>query len=341
METSHRYLSQEQIIECGGLDMAEAVRDIEEVFRLFEAGDYVLPSKVVLRWGDVDTEVTRGRINALPGHIGGRFDTSGIKWMASMPGNLSLGLPRASGLLILNDPQIGLPKAIMDGTLISAMRTGAVSGVAAKYLAGEGAKVVGILGTGVQSRTQVMALAEVLPSFKSVVVYDILRDRALSWCEEMRSTVEASYEVADDAEQVCRSSDVLVAATTSSSPVVKKGWLREGCLHLQLGGHEYEVAAIKEFDRLIVDNWIETKHRGAQSLVYALKEDAISDDEVSELGQIVAGKDRGRTQDSERIFFSSVGMGIEDVAVGARILQRAEELNVGTVLELWQAPAFA
>ena len=167
---SFRYLSQEQVVAAGGRDMALAVDDIEEVFRLHARGDYVLPTKAVLRWGDVASEMSRGRINAMPGYVGGRFDMAGVKWIASFPANIDRGMPRASGVTILNDPATGVPVAVIDGTLISAMRTGAVSGVASRHLAREDAGVVGIIGAGVQSRTQLMAITVARPAVRDRLV---------------------------------------------------------------------------------------------------------------------------------------------------------------------------
>lgn len=342
MAIEFRYLTQEQVTQLGGLDMALAVQDVEAVVRLFGSGACVLPSKVVLRWGDSDSESTRGRINAMPGYVGGNYDMSGIKWIASMPLNpIERGLPRASALTILNHPTLGFPVAVMDGTLISAMRTGAVSGVAAKYLARKDSRTVGIIGAGVQSRTQLMALKTVLPALSSVLVYDIREERSLAFCQDMRDRLGISIEVAATSREATSQVDILVSATTAVSPVVKRGWVSEGCLYCQVGGYECEPLALREFDKIVVDNWSEMQHRGAQTLVRAKEQGIISDEDIhAELSQIITGKKPGRENAAERIFFGAVGMGIEDVAIATRILRRAEEEQVGTMLKLWEAPVF-
>lgn len=335
-----RYLSQEQVVSLGGLDMPKAIDDVEEVFRLHAMGDFVLPSKVVLRWGDLDSETTRGRINAMPGYIGGRFDMAGIKWIGSFPANIDRGLPRASGVTILNDPRSGVPLAVMDGTLISAMRTGAVSGVAARHLARDDARTVGVLGAGVQSRTQLMAVNVARPDIERILVFDVRSERAAAWCEDMRARLPLDYRLSDSAREVIEAADVLISATTATEPIVMPGWLPSGSLYLQVGGRECHPDAITECDRIVVDNWEEIKHRAAQSLVDAFDAGAISDSDISaHLSEIVLGQKPGRSTPGERIYFSSVGMGIEDVAIASRIWREAVASGTGTRLDLWQAPA--
>lgn len=339
---SFRYLSQEDVIALGGLDMASAVDDIEEVFRLHATGDYVLPSKVVLRWGDVESETTRGRINAMPGYVGGRFGMAGMKWIASFPSNVRRGMPRGTGVTVLNDPDTGVPLAIMDGTLISAVRTGAVSGVAARHLAREDTRTVGIIGAGVQSRTQLMAVAVARPDVERVLVYDVDTSRTSAWCADMAARQPLDYVAASAPREVVEQSDVLVSATTSSDPIVMPGWAPPGLLYLQVGGHECDPAALADFDRIVVDDWEEIKHRAAQALVHAFELGVIGDDDISaHLSEIVVGAQPGRVSAEERVYFSSVGMGIEDVAIATRILRAAETRNVGTTLRLWQSPVFA
>jgi len=339
---SLRYLSQEQVVELGGLDMALAVDDIEEVFRLHASGDYVLPSKSVLRWGGLESETTRGRINAMPGYIGGRFGMAGIKWIASFPANIDTGRPRGTGVTILNDPTTGFPLAVMDGTLISAVRTGAVSGVAARHLAREDVRTVGLIGAGVQGRTQLLAVAVARPGIERVLVHDVRPERARAWCEEMRRRLPLDYQLVTEPRAAIEAADILVTATTATSPIVQPGWVPPGCLYLQISGHECHPDAIREFDRIVVDNWAEMKHRAAQALVHAFDIGVITDADISaELGEIVVGEKPGRQSASERIYFSSVGMGIEDVAIATRILREADRRGVGQLLDLWRAPVFA
>lgn len=332
-------LNQEDVIRAGGLDMVHAVNDMDDVFRLKKEGDFVLPPKAVLRWGDTTSEITRGRFNSMPAFIGGRFNAVGIKWISSVPNNVNIGLPRAIGTIILNDPQTGMPLAIMDGTLISAMRTGAVTGLAARYFAKDGAKCVGLIGAGVQSRTQLRALLVACPDISHVRVCDLDKQRALSFARDMTDSTGISIEVVDSPEQCAKESDLLVSATTTNEPIVHEEWLANGCFYTSIHGREAADSVVRAADKIIVDNWDEVLNRGNNTLALMHANGQISKDDLySELGEIVTGHKAGRQSQDENVFFNPVGMGIEDVAVAARIFQKATEMGLGTPINYWNSP---
>jgi N-[(2S)-2-amino-2-carboxyethyl]-L-glutamate dehydrogenase len=205
------YLSQEDVVASGGLNMEKCMEAVEEALACHTRGDMVLPSKTVVRWGDPETEATRGRINAMPGFLGGRVNKVGIKWIGSSPLNPKThNLPRASAILILNDPETKLPVAIMDSTIVSAMRTGAAGGVGMKYLARKDSRVMGMIGAGVQARTQAMAAKIVFPDLQKIIVADLLPERSRSWCKEMSKTLNIPCSPAKSAEEAIRKSDFFV-----------------------------------------------------------------------------------------------------------------------------------
>lgn len=336
------FLSHDDIVRINGLEIANIIDTIEKVISLHEESDYILPNKTVLRWGDMDSETEKGRINAMPGYIGGEFDISGIKWISSAPNNpFKYNLPRASGLIILNDPDTLVPMVVMDATYISSMRTGAVSGVVAKYLANEESKTLGLIGAGVQNRTQLMALYSTLPNLSFVKVFDINKDRAFKFSEEMKSLIPIEIEVVSSAEECVRSSDIFVTATVSKDPIVKKDWIESGSLYIHVGSHECEFDVIHNADKVVVDDWEELKHRGVETISIMYKQGLYDESNLyAELGEIVNGKKRGRENNDEKIYFNSVGMGIEDVAVAKLIYEKAKEKNIGQWLTLWDSPIF-
>ena len=143
------FLNNKAMERLGVGDMLAAIADVEQVYRLNDSGDVIAPGKCVLRWGQtVEDENVMGRINAMPGYIGGDYDMAGIKWIGSGPMNYKKGLPRASVTMILNDPDTKLPVCIADGTEVSTMRTGASGGVAIKYLSKSNAATMPICGCG-------------------------------------------------------------------------------------------------------------------------------------------------------------------------------------------------
>ncbi len=333
------WLSQEDVIAAGGLDMAAAVADVEEVFRLHGTGQYVLPEKIVLDWQEAPPGELHSHINIMPGYLGGRFDVVGLKDIASFPRNHRHGLPRASALLTLHDTETGLPLAVMDGTLISAMRTGAASGVGVKHLARADVTRVGLIGAGVQCRTQLMAVKVVRPGIREGQVYDIRRERAQAFAEEMGPELGIRLAVADSPEDVVRQAEVLITATTTTQPIVQDGWLAPGSFYAHVSGYEAEYDVLRHADKVVVDDWNTVKHRMYSTVALMWRNGEFADEDLyAELGEIVVGRKPGRESDREIIVFSPIGMGLHDLAVAARILEDARRQHLGQPVTLWEEP---
>ncbi|MCR4440769.1 MAG: hypothetical protein QHH10_01280 [Peptococcaceae bacterium] len=340
MKAEMLYLSQEDVKAAGALDMSVAVPTMEEVFKLHYRREYVLPPKCVLRWGDVESESSRGRINAMPGWVGGNIGAVGIKWIASSPRNpFWHKLPRASAIIILNDPETLVPIAVMDGTVISASRTGANTGVAAKYLARPDSKTVGLIGAGVQNRTQLLALCYVLPEIEEVRIFDLDKNRASAFAREMGEWTGKKIEAVEWALDAVAGADVFVTATVTKEPVIKPSWIEKGVFYSHVGSHECEFETILKMDKIIVDDWAEIKHRGVESLALMYNAGLINDSAITaEIGMIAAGARPGRENRDEKIYFNTVGMGIEDVALASKVYQKALDLGLGQKLTLWDNP---
>jgi len=334
------YLSLDDVVKAGALNMKKAVEDIENVFSLYERNEYFLPQKVVLRWGGEETEFSTGRINGMPGYIGGEYDMAGIKWIGSNPENpFKHNLPRASALTVLNDPATKLPIAVMDGTVISAMRTGAATGVAAKYLARENSSVLCLIGAGVQNRTQMKAVLAVCPNVSEVFVYDIDFGRAQKFAEETSASENIKVTPLKEAKEGVCKADVIVTATMATAPIVEKDWIQDGCFFANVAGYEYTFDALKSADKIVVDRFSEIIHRKHSTLALMVIEGLLSEKDVyASLGEVVNKKKQGRETPEERIYFNSVGMGIEDIAIAARIYREAKKSGLGVELPLWENP---
>lgn len=331
------YLSQEDV-RALGVQMQDVIQIIEKVFALHDEGKVNLPSKVILDLGERD----RGRINAMPAHIGGDIEMCGIKWIAGFPGNpVRFGIPRAHALIVLNDSSTGVPLAIMDGTYISAMRTGAVTGVGAKYLANPDSEVVGIIGCGVQAYTQVMAIKTAIPSVKSLKAYDIRKDASEKFTKWITHELGIRTDIVGTPKEAVEGSDVVVTVTVADEPIVKDAWLKKGSLLVHVGSYqEEEEAVIFNADKVVVDLWHEVLHRGTPLLAKLYKSGRIDDGKIyANIGQIIRGKKPGRTNKNERIFFSPLGLGSEDVAVASIIYRQAKGKGRGIPLRLWDRPA--
>jgi ornithine cyclodeaminase len=336
------WLSQEEVIAAGGLDMAAVVSDVEEAFHLFGLGDYVLPIKVSLQWewDDPPAGEQRNHLNIMPGYVGGQLNVAGFKAIASFPRNpYNHGLPRASALIVLSDMERGVPLVVMDGTLISAMRTGAASGVGAKYLAREDATRVGLIGAGVQSRTQLMAVQVVRPNIKEVMIFDVRRERAEVFAAEMGQRLGLDIRVAAGAEEVVRQAEMLITATTTTEPIVRHGWLTPGSFYAHVSGYECEYDVIRQADKILVDQWELVKHRMYSTIALMWRDGQFSENDLyAELGEVVSGQKPGRENDQEIIIFSPIGLALHDVAVANRIYQTALGKGLGQKVILWENP---
>lgn len=332
------YLSQEDV-RGTRIDMVNVIDTVERVLSLHDEGQVNLPSKVILDLGERE----RGRINAMPAYLGGDFDICGIKWIAGFPPNpVKFGIPRAHALLILNDAWTGVPLAIMDCTYISAMRTGAVTGVGVKYLANRDSEVVGIIGCGVQAKSQIMAIKAVLPSVKLLKGYDIRREASDQFAKWVSQELGIEARSVATAREAVEDADIIVTVTVADEPIVKDAWLKKGSLFVHVGSYqEEEEQVIYHSDKIVVDLWEEVLHRGTPLLAKLYKAGRIKGEKIyANIGEIIRGKKAGRTNKNERIFFSPLGLGSEDVAVGTLVYREAKKRGLGVTLKLWDSPAF-
>jgi ornithine cyclodeaminase len=322
--------------------MASVVGVIEQAFLTKARGEVFMPPKVMITWSDEPgTEEKHGRIMAMPAYVGGEFDVAGLKWIPSVPDNPRRnGLPRANALVLLSDPATGLPLAVMDGTVVSAMRTGAVTGVAVGRLAAEGAATVCLLGAGVLAHTQLDALRIVLPGLRTALVYDPDTYRLERFCERRRADTGLDIVPAASAEEAVRPAEVVVPATMAVEPTFDPAWLAPGCtvcLVSSLDGPETLQAVT---DLLVVDDWEhESTHAGryAQRLVEAGLTPADGSGAV-ELCEVVAGRHPGRTEPGQRVVITPVGLAMDDVATARYVYNRAVERGLGTRLVLRNGP---
>jgi len=350
------YLQQEDCVKAGGLDMKGAMKAVERSFFLHGKKDFIQPGKPVIRWGGPETEETSGRIMSMPSFLGGNefaheleerdllgpVNTSGLKWIPSRPHNPSKhGIPRANAIIIIVDPDTLMPACIMDGTLVSAMRTGAASGVAAKHLANPGSKVMGLVGASVQGITQTMAFKEGVPSLELCKVYDLNESMSRSFAERIRGYgVEMEVQVVASAEEAFRDSDVISTATMAREPYVNGEWYKPGALHCEISFWDTPPEALKLVDFVVVDDWFHVKHHGVDVSWRAIRDGVIPESKLrGNLSEIIVGEKPGRQDSSEKVFFNPIGMGIHDLSEAHRVYRNAVEMGIGRPLPLWESPA--
>ncbi len=333
------FLNNKQMEDAGVNDMHAAIKDVETVYVLDQAGDVINPGKCVLRWGKtVEDENVLGRINAMPGYVGGEYDMAGIKWIGSGPMNYKKGLPRASVTIILNDPDAKLPVSVVDGTAISTVRTGASGGVAIKLLAKSDASVMTICGAGAQAHTQLEAAVIARPTINTVYVYDIVKANA----ERFISINSAKYPtikfiVEEDVEKAARVSDIIDCVTLATKPFIKGEWLKKGALIMNMSDYEVDNNCVERADKVVVDFWENIKHRMISTVALMWKDGLFKDEELhAELGQILNGTKAPRENDDEIIYFNAVGAGILDIAVATRCYKKAQKEHKGIIVPFWE-----
>jgi alanine dehydrogenase len=309
------------------ITMKDVVEIVEKTFRGMGEGTVVNPTKVGLDLGEVAPwPPYRGFMNAMPAYVGW-LDSAGIKWAGGFLGNQNLGLPYISSLILLIDPRTGQFRAVMDGALITNLRTGGQSAVPLKYLHPGKTIRLGLYGAGAQGRTQTRANAEVF-EIERLTVYDIQREAAEQFAQEMQPVVKGRIVLADSPEQAA-DGDAIICVTQSKDKFVKAAWLKPGTVLFPMGSYqECEDACILTADKILVDHVGQCLHRGA--LRELSEAGTITEQHISAtIGEVVAGKKPGRTSAVDRIVCIPIGTGAMDIAVATVVYQRALEARWG------------
>ncbi len=313
------------------VSMEQAIETVKAAFEQLSKGRARVPIRTQL-----GVPLHDGVTLFMPAYLE-QTDELGMKMVSVFSGNIEQGLPIINAMVILVDAETGLPTAIIDGTYLTALRTGAGSGAATDLLARTDAKSVAVLGTGAQGRTQLRAVCTVRP-IENVFVFDKRDDAAEAFCDEMASVISADIGVTATAARAVRGADIVCTATTSKTPVFSDADLAPGAHVNAIGSYTPQMQELPgetvERCLLVVDSreavWAETG-----DLIIPRDQGRISEDRVhAELGEIVAGTKPGRTTDDQVTVFKSVGNAVQDVSVGARVLEEAKRMNLGTIVEL-------
>jgi ornithine cyclodeaminase/alanine dehydrogenase-like protein (mu-crystallin family) len=276
----------------------------------------------------------------MPGYLEGFPAGLGVKFVSVFPANRGRGLPLIHALVVLADPEAGRPLGVLEGTFLTAWRTGAATGVATDLLARRDARVLALIGAGAQAEAQVLGVCEVRP-IEEVRVYSRTRPRAEALAEHLRTIgvpVPPAIQVVDSPAEAVRGADIVVTATTSPVPVFSDADLMPGAHVNAIGAftpetRELETATIRRA-KVVVDSRVAALSEAGDILI-PIREGAVSEDQIyAELGEVVLGKKPGRTDPEEITVFKSVGNAAQDVAVGGLALVEAERLGLGVQVEL-------
>ncbi|MCG8601675.1 MAG: hypothetical protein MI807_16150 [Verrucomicrobiales bacterium] len=322
-----RYLSQEDLLSAGCLDMKLAMEAAEESLRLHAGGDVLFPEKIVQIFDDD----TQERINCLPATFRSK-KVCGVKWVSVFPRNPVLhGLQNLSAVIILSEIEHGFPIAFMEGTLCSNIRVGAMGGLAAKYLARPDSESIGFIGAGEQAKMHLIAMKTALPGLKHCFVAAKTAEEEAQFVAEMGpilSDMEVEGAETDLKKATC-DADVIVTATTAQAPLLKADWVKPGAFYSHVGGWEDEYAVAKQSDKIVCDDWETVKHR-TQTISRAYKDGELADSDIhANLVDLILGRKPGRETDAERTYFNAVGLAFVDVDIAHAMYERAMEAEKG------------
>lgn len=311
--------------------MSEAIEAVEAAFRAKGLGKVQMPPKSYVYF-----ERYGGDFRVMPAYLE-ELGAAGVKIVNVHPRNPhEYGMPSVMATILLMNPETGAPMAIMDGTWITNIRTGAGSAVATEYLARKDSRILAMIGAGAQARTQLLAIAEVL-DIEEVRVNDIIPQAMRRYADEMGKKLGIDVEPVETAEEAVKGADVVVTVTPVRKPIVMNDWISEGT-HINAigadapGKQELDPEILKRA-KIVVDDLDQALH-GGEINVPVSRGIIRREDVHADLGEVVIGKKPGRVSADEITVFDSTGLAVQDIAIDWKVYLKAKELGRGTEVEL-------
>ena len=317
--------------------MEEAIKVVEEAFKEKGLGKVQMPSKQYLFYKKYG-----GDLRVMPSYLE-ELDISAVKIVNSHPENRKYNLPTVMAIIVLIEPKTGAPLAIMDGTWITAIRTGAASAVATKYLARKNSKILGLIGAGAQAYTQLKGISCIV-DFKEVWVWSLKSDEIEKFIQRVEEEYSGKvFYAAKTIKDAVKNADIIVTATPSRKPLVDAEWIK-GDIHINAigadapGKQELDPRILKKA-KIVVDDLNQSCHGGEVNVPLAQGLLKI-EDIYGELGEIVAGKKVGRTSDDELTVFVSTGLAIQDAVTANLVYRKALKSGVGKLVDIKEFLSF-
>lgn len=368
------YLNEKEMIQAGVKNMERCIDSIEDMFILLRKGDYRMGGEHANEHGirvsfpkettieGMPTHKPDFRFMAMPAYLGGRFKMFGIKSYGSNPDNTKKGLPRSILMMQLMDAITGAPLAYMSANILSAMRTGATSGVGARCLTVKNPKTVAIIGPGTMSKYTMDAFISAQPTINVVRIKGRSQkgiDSFIEYCKNKYPSIK-EYVVCDEISSACKEADIVFFGATNAAkyednPTVEKEWLKKGALVISASALLVDTEFLSDKNvKLVSDNyamyddWGNGQQFPTQKNVStllgmgfydAVTEGKISKESITDIGEILIGEKNGRDSDDQIILYAVGGMPIEDVAWGYDVYKNALEMRIGTKLNVWESPA--
>lgn len=310
--------------------MADCIKEMADVFALHGQGKVDSPLRSRL-------SVPSGDVLIMPSMAKRAKAEASVKVVSVFPKNKA-GVPSINALTILVDGETGEPKGMLSGGVLTAIRTGAVSGLSCRYLARKDSKTMGIVGAGGMAYQQVNGVVSELASIRKVKIFSMDPAGSKALAKRCEDSLKVGASVVEEVDRCVRGSDVLVTATTSRTPVFRGSVVEEGTHVIAMGSYRPEA---REVDSDFVSRasiFVDSKEavlEEAGDLLIPIGEGRLSKSAIkAELSELVSGKKRGRASRSEVTFFKCVGLAFEDNAAGWLAYRRALKLGIGKWSEL-------
>ncbi|MFX1494222.1 MAG: ornithine cyclodeaminase family protein [Promethearchaeota archaeon] len=311
------------------LTMQDALKYVEEAYKQLTLGNAIVPQRIAIK------DPAPGLTLIMPGIIGGEMSALATKIVSVYKQNPEkYNMPTVLAKVMVQDINTGDIVGIMDGSLITAMRTGAATGVSVKHLARKDSTTLGIYSAGVQARKQVHGVYWGLnQKLESCKVFDPKKETAEEFKNEIESELEINVEITNSGDDLLSNTDIIVAATTSIVPLFSGDKVIEGTHISSIGAHAPDA---RELDSILIKRASlrvaglkEACLAEAGDYLIPINEGVITESDIISIGDIITGKKPGRTSDSEITVFKSVGISAQDVAVGKLVYDRAIEKGIG------------
>ena len=303
------------------LTPALACKTVERAFRAHGLGEADMPPKSYLIFPE-------GDLRSMPAYLHGQgFDMAGIKSVNVHTGNAEKGLPTVMALVVLVDPGTGFPLAVMDGTVLTSLRTGAAGAVAAKFLSREDAAVAGFVGCGVQARTQLACLLKVR-RIEKIRVWRYLPGDSLAprFCRWARRAHGLDAVMSEEIDAVTEGADIVVTTTPTRQPLVRSvsPGTHINAIGADAAGKQEIFTSLLKRAKIVIDDWTQASHSGEINIPVS-RGDLAEKDVYGTLGEIVAGRKRGRRSRREITLFDSTGLAVQDVSCAEVVFRALKE----------------
>lgn len=305
----------------------EIIGAIETALAVQGRGEAVIEPRVHL-----EPKVANGHFNVLRGALKPPVDYAGVKVVGDFVDNYKLGFPSELAVLLLMDPRMGAPRAILDASGITDMRTGAVTAVGAKYLARKDSKVLGHIGARGTAYWNVRLLDHLF-GFDEIRVHSRRPESREAFAAKLSEDLGKPVTVTADWQSCVEGADIVVEASRLSepAPMLKTAWIKPGALVVPYGTMSaVELSLTDIMSKLVVDDWGQCKGGQFGSLRAHVEAGRLSEQTLhAEMGQIVAGLKPGRERDDETILFWHRGLSLSDIALGHAMLEKGQRLGIG------------